>query len=388
MKKTVFLNLFLIPIALFSQVTITPNPFEVNESITITVDANSVATNCNGLTSPTKVYAHLGVGNETDAYGISVVGNWGQDDGIGEMTNNGNGTWSITLTPNTYFSLSVSEEANVTKMGMVFRNANGTQEMKDNGCLNFIFDVGLFQVSLTAPSNTTTILNSGSNLPITATNTGGNANYVLKANGTTINAQSGISSYSFTDMNVTTNKNYVLEVTFNGSTKSKNFNILIDPGTATGFMPTSYQDGITYLSDTEVVLVLYAPGKDFVYVAGSFNNWQPNSNYAMKRDPSRNSKFWITLTGLTPGQIETYQYWAVDKVPAANSPILVKTADPYSTLVLSPFDDPWIPSSTYPNLPAYPADQEREVTVLQTGQTAYNWQITNFNKPKKEDFKP
>ncbi len=72
--------------------------------------------------------------------------------------------------------------------------------------------------------------------------------------------------------------------------------------------------------------------------------------------------------------------------PVSDSPSLVKTADPFSTLVLSPFDDPWIPATSYPNIPTYPAGQEREVTVLQTGQTAYNWQVTNFAKPKKEDL--
>jgi glycosidase len=106
----------------------------------------------------------------------------------------------------------------------------------------------------------------------------------------------------------------------------------------------------------------------------------------MKRDFTRNNKRWLILTGLTPGQIETYQYWVVDKTPIANSPTLVKTADPYSTLVLSSFDDPYIPSSTYPNLPSYPTGQDREVTVLQTAQTPYNWQVTNFVKPKKEDL--
>ena len=37
-------------------------------------------------------------------------------------------------------------------------------------------------------------------------------------------------------------------------------------------------------------------------------------------------------------------------------------------------------------MPTYPAGQEREVTVLQTGQTPYNWQVTDFQKPKKEDL--
>ena len=105
----------------------------------------------------------------------------------------------------------------------------------------------------------------------------------------------------------------------------------------------------------------------------------------MKRDPST-GKYWLALTGLTSGQVETYQYWVFDTNPVANSPSLVKTADPYSAVVLSPFDDPYIPSSTYPNLPSYPAGQEREVTVLQTGQTPYNWQVADFNQPKEEDL--
>jgi glycosidase len=388
MKKICILSFTLfIPSLVFGQVTVSPNPFEIDEQIMITIDENSIATNCNGFSNPTKVYAHLGVGDDNDEYGISVVGNWGQDDGVGEMTDNGDGTWSITFTTNTYFSLTPSQESNVTKMGMVFRNENGSQEFKANGCSNFIFDVGTFQVSLSSPlPNSTTILNSGNNLSITASNIGGNANYVLKANGITINTQNNISSYSYSHTNITSNQNYELEVTLTSSTIIKKFSVLLDPGNLDAIMPANYPDGITYLSDTEAVLVLYATGKDFVYVAGSFNNWQPDINYAMKRDFTRNNKRWLILTGLTPGQIETYQYWVVDKTPIANSPTLVKTADPYSTLVLSSFDDPYIPSSTYPNLPSYPTGQDREVTVLQTAQTPYNWQVTNFVKPKKEDL--
>ncbi|WP_299105487.1 alpha-amylase family glycosyl hydrolase [uncultured Winogradskyella sp.] len=386
--KKIYLVLLCISVSFFAfaQVTITPNPFEVNESITITVDINSSATDCNGLSNPTKVYMHSGVGDGSNAFGISVVGNWGQDDGVGEMTNQGGGIFSITITPETYYSLTAAQAANVIQMGMVFRSADGSQEMKASGCSDFIYDVGTFQVSLTSPSSDTTILNSGEDLTITATNIGGNASYTLKADGTIIDTNSSTNSYSFVDSNITTNKNYELITELGGTTITKTFSALVDPGSNIGIMPITYQEGITYIDDNTAVLVLYASGKDFVYVAGSFNNWQPNSTFAMKKDPTRNNKFWIELTGLTPGQVETYQYWVVDKTPIANSPSLVKTADPYSTLVLSPFDDPYISATTYPNLPTYPAGQEREVTVLETGQTAYNWQVTNFSKPKKEDL--
>ena len=107
----------------------------------------------------------------------------------------------------------------------------------------------------------------------------------------------------------------------------------------------------------------------------------------MKKDATAGStKFWLELTGLVSGTNYTYQYWVGETTPIANSPALVKTADPYSTLVLSPYDDPGIPASTYPNMPVYPAGQDKEVTVLQTGQTPYAWSTatTNFVKPEKD----
>jgi len=388
MKKNYIIICFLLFSKIgLSQVTITPNPFEVNESITITVDINSTSTNCNTINNPSKVYMHSGIGNDSDPWGFNVIGNWGQDDGVGEMTNTSGNNWSITITPETYFNLTSVQVENAIKMGMVFRNSDGTQELKANGCSDFFFEIGTFQISLSSPiQNSTTILNSGDNIAITATNIGGNATYVLKTNGNTLNTQSNTSSYSFTHTNITNNQSYELEVTLASTTIVKQFSALINPGSNIGVMPTNYQDGITYLSDTKAVLVLYATGKDFVYAAGSFNNWQPTTNHAMKKDPTRNNKFWIELTGLTPGQIETYQYWVYDQSPISGSPNEVKTADPYSTLVLSTFDDSYIPAITYPNMPVYPIGQDREVSVLQTGQTAYNWQVTDFQKPAKEDL--
>jgi hypothetical protein len=49
-------------------------------------------------------------------------------------------------------------------------------------------------------------------------------------------------------------------------------------------------------------------------------------------------KFWLELTGLTSGVNYTYQYW-VEKQRQLLIPRIGKTSDPYSTLVLSPYDD-------------------------------------------------
>ncbi len=372
------------------QVTISPAQFNVTDPITITVNFGSATCNQMGA-NPTKVYMHSGIGNDANAFGFSVVGNWGIDDGIGLMTNNGNGTWSKTITPSTYYNLTPTQIANASKLGVVFRNANGSQTLKKApSCDDFIFNVGLFQVALSSPvANSSTIIAPGGSLNVTATNSNGVANYVLSANGTILNTQNGTSNYSFTHSNITVNQSYELAVTQNGSTQIKKFYVLVNPGTTSSPLAAGLVEGINYnLSDpTKATLVLDAPFKDFVYVAGSFNDYQPGSSFAMRKDATSGStKFWLELTNLTPGQIYTYQYWVVAQTPFTNSPALVKTADPFSTLVLSPFDDPYISANTYPNLPTYPVGQEREVTVLQTGQTPYNWQVQNFVKPKKEDL--
>ena len=250
-------------------------------------------------------------------------------------------------------------------------------------------DVGAFQSSLITPlESSNTIINSGQNFSISASNTNGTANYNLLANGVSINTVVG-SSYSYTDTNVTVNKSYELQIVQGATTFIKRFGVIVNAGTTSQAMAVGLEDGINYnLSDpTKATLVVTAPGKDFIYVAGSFNNWQPGTSYLMKSDPST-GKFWLELTGLTSGQQYTYQYWVVDQTPTTNSPAVVKTADPYSTLVLSPFDDPYISATTYPNLPVYPSGQEREVTVLQTAQAAYNWSAatTNFVKPNKDNL--
>ncbi|WP_317046263.1 alpha-amylase family glycosyl hydrolase [Flavobacterium sediminis] len=288
----------------------------------------------------------------------------------------------LTSTIENFYSVS---SGTISKINIVLRSADGTQQTAD-----LEINVGSFQSTLISPSeNSTTILNSGDNLSISASNTNGNADYTLLANGVSLNTFTG-STYNYTDTNITTNKNYELQITQGGITQSKYFSVVINPGVLSENLPANTVIGINYDNSdtTKATLVLNAPGKEFIYVAGSFNNWQPSSAYAMKKDPS-SDKFWIELVGLTPGQVYTYQYWVFDTTPTTNSQILVKTADPCSTLVLSPYDDPYIPSGSFPDLAttyAYPAGQEREVTVLQTGQTPYNWQVTNFTKPSKDNL--
>ena len=379
MKKNYFIFIFLLfSNIIFSQVSwqggITP---ESNQSATILFDK----TGTDLATYSGTIYAHTGVTLNGAAWS-NVIGAWGNNTTQPSLTLVSGNIYKLVLTPTILAYYGVTSGV-VSKINLVFRNATS-----DKQSTNLILNVGAFQSTLVQPTeNSTTIINSGGSLTVSANNAGGNANYTLKANGVAINSVAGTTTYSYTHSNIITHQNYELIVSLGVATQSKFFKVMLNPVTVSQALPSSTLiDGINYNSDTsKATLVLDAPGKDFVYVAGSFNNYQPDASFAMKKDAT-SGKFWLELTGLTAGVNYNYQYWVADATPTVGSPALVKTADPYSILVLSPFDDPYIPASNYPNIPAYPSGQEREVTVLKTGETAYNWQVTNFNKPKKEDL--
>lgn len=387
MKNKIQIVLLLLTCLIYGQqqtisYSVNPSTFEENQSITLTFQGSSINESTWSVAgNALYLWAWSFDSNDTNIVDCPTNGSWTSSSESNRLTYNpGNDTYSITFTPTTFYS-----RTNMGKIGFLVKAKDGTGDKKSQ---DMLVEVGLFDLTLTSPiENSTTIINSGGNLSITANNTNGNADYNLKANGVSINTSNGVSSYAYTHTNITANTSYVLEATQAGVTKSKKFSAIINPNTVSQAIPNGLIDGINYNSGdaSRATLVLTAPGKDFVYVAGSFNNYQPSTAYAMKKDPTT-GKFWLELTGLTSGQIYHYQYWVVDQTPIANSPNVAKVADPYSSLVLSPYDDPWTPSSTYPNIPAYPVGQEREVTVLQTGQTPYNWTNTSFTKPKKEDL--
>ena len=389
MKKIILFYFTLFAVSVFAQqqtitYSVTPTSFEENQSITLTFNGSSINESTWGVTgNALYLWAWSFDSNDLNIQDCPSNGAWTNSSETNRLTYvPGNDTYTISFVPQTFYS-----RTGIGRIGFLVKAKNATGDKKSQDVL---IEVGLFQSNLVTPAaNSATIISSGGNLNITANNTNGNASYNLKANGVSINTNASTSNYSFNHTGLTANQSYELDITQFGITLTKKFNVIVNPGVISQALPAGVEDGINYNSSdaTKATLVLDAPGKDFVYVAGSFNNWQPGSAYAMKKDATT-GKFWLELTGLTSGQSYSYQYWVVDTTPTTNSPALVKTADPYSTLVLSPFDDPFISAASYPNLPAFPNGIEREVTVLQTGQVPYNWSTatTNFVKPNKDNL--
>lgn len=138
--------------------------------------------------------------------------------------------------------------------------------------------------------------------------------------------------------------------------------------------PAGITDGINYIDDQTVTLLLYAPSKEHVHLLGDFNNWKKDNKLQLYKD---GDYWWYTLSNLEKGKEYAFQY-LID-----NS---FKIADAYAEKILDPNADASIPTTVYPNRKPYPVQTEGIVSVLQTGKTAYNWQVKNFEAPKGENL--
>jgi len=141
-------------------------------------------------------------------------------------------------------------------------------------------------------------------------------------------------------------------------------------------LPTGVKDGINYISDTKVTLVLFAPKKRFIYAIGDFNNWQADDKSLMKRTPD-NNRYWIDIEGLTKDVEYAFQY-------LINGTLVV--GDPYCEKIIDPNNDRNISPTIFPNLKFLPDNIKSIASVLQTGQAEYPWKVTNFKRPAQDNL--
>lgn len=398
-----------IPIGGSPVVSIAPATPGQEESVTLTFNAA-----CTPLAGAAKVYLHSGV-STTISSPMSfdrAIGNWGQDDGVGEMTNIGTNLWEITL-PSLRSYYGVEETEDVFGWNFLFRNAAGTIK-EDKSGLNYFNAVNTGNYfTITAPAHSPFLVETNVAFPATSVSNVAPTMWRLQevdANGnvlSTLTTQAGGTTFTHNITLTNTTLRYFKTVAeFSGGvTKYKFFQAKGYTPVTLAARPAWTKPGINYHADNnkKVTLVLHAPTyttfkkgtgtvtgtsnttpKNVVYVLGDFNNWTIDEAYKMNRDRDgwngttdadndgdRGDYWWIELSGLTPGKEYVFQY-LIDGV--------IQVADPYAEKISDP-DDIYIPSSVYPNLIAYPAAAQDRASVLQTNQPNYTWTAPAFTKP-------
>lgn len=385
MKKysQTFLLVFFIVQNAVSQLVTTDNYFpNGDKEFTLFFDLKQAKdTRAVGLLGKTSdVYLWSGAGTADNAFEFQPTGqtNFSVPIEAGKMISLGNDRWSIKLKPREYFK--VPADKLIKKLGILLKSGDGKAQTED--FILDLYDDKLYYKLIEPDLNT--FFEEKQSLKI-GIKTSKKADKITVGFNTTRNAfianldVNNFFSINTDSLKVTmspTPKNMILQI------KSGNEEIIdeiifkIKPKLSILNLPPNIKDGINYINDNTVTLSFYAPQKSFVYLIGDFNNWQANPDYLMNQTPDGN-RYWLTINNLEKGKEYAFQYYIDYKVAVG---------DPFCEKILDPKFDNAIPSTTYQNLKSYPSNNPNggTVSVLQTGQSAYDWKVKDFKRPAKE----
>jgi 1,4-alpha-glucan branching enzyme len=317
------------------------------------------------------LYAHTGVGIEGKGNWHNIVGgpnSWGENDVQPKLTHKGNGIYELEITPDINSFYSVASGEKVINMSFVFRSADKSQQTSD--LFVIVYEEGLV-VEITEPA-----LGSiqPKNQPVNiSAQSSMDADLRLYLNKTILSQNSGTTistTHSFSESGAYW---LIAEATAGEETKRDSVQVFVREEVTEETLPEAYRKGINYPTDTSATLVLFAPFKEFVFVLGEFNDWEPQNEYQMKKDGDH---FWLEIHGLEKDKEYAFQYFIDGEI---------RIADPYAEKILDPWNDHYIKEETYPGLLAYPDGKtEGIVSVLHPGQEEYQWEVTDFQIPDKE----
>lgn len=334
-----------------------------------------------GLTGDVYLWSGAGSTANGDAFEFQPAGqsNFNAPFEPGTMTSEGDDIWSITLTPRDYYG--VPEGTPIAKLGLLLKNGSGSAQTED--IIIDIFEADQFSVILNSPVQTSLLVDNGETISIEAT-ASVPATFTLTADGQTIETQQATENFMFDRVVSETSGTVSLVLTAddgNGNSDALSFSYTLRTASIDEPRPSGIIRGINYdaTDDTKVTLGLQAPNKSSVYAIGDFSDWKLDAQYQMKKD---GEFFWLEINGLTPGEEYAFQY-LVDET--------IYIGDPYTDKVLQP-GDRFISEEIYPDLKEYPEPAINSigfyntVSVLQTGQTPYQWQVNDFQKPDQTEL--
>ena len=354
-------------------------------SLTITMDATMGNQGLMNYANTSDVYVHVGVITNLSTSSSDwryVPFTWGTASAQAHAVYLGNNQYQYTIS-NIRSFFGVPSGETILKVAILFRNGSGTLKQANSDGSDMFVSVydSSFQSKYILPPFQPRYLpvvepivkSVGDSLPVKYVSSQPGT-LQLYFNSTLITSATATDSVLST-VHITTpgNQQLIATATNGTTTHSDTLQFYVGGATHIAPLPSGVTDGINYLpGDTSVVLALYAPHKRKILVVGDFNNWTQLPAYQMNETPDSNY-FWIQISGLTPQTEYAYQYVIDDSITVAD----------YNTeKVLDKNVDPTIPASTYPNLKPFPAQASGTLaSIIETGKPAYNWQVTNFQRP-------
>ncbi len=354
--------------------------------------------------SGTDVYVHTGVITENSSSSSDWKYVWMDWPGQGsnanteknKLTKVGDNLWKLVIgDPYEYYGCPTSEK--ILQLAFVFRNSTAIKKGKDVGDTDIylsLFESGVTTVWIKptvhvdygkperSPVFYSADASEGLHIEAMAGGIGVEVESMkLLLNDVEIYQISNDSiSYDISSGDLLNEFNYLTAIGISGTIQdTSDVMCVVKYSENTATRPTGLQDGITIESSSSITLSIFAPYKEFVHVIGDFNDWKVGPTYQMKKDSlnADSTWFWLTLTDLPDSELG-FQYLVDGDI---------RIADPYSTLILDPWNDSWISSTVFPNLKAYPEGKTwYPVGVMDTDTPVFTWTDGDYVKPNTDNL--
>ena len=328
------------------------------------------------------VYAHTGVITDKSTSGSDwkyVIATWSTNIPKAKLTKVSANVYTLTISPSIREFYGVPAEEKILKLAFVFRNSGGAVTGRDVGGTDIFYDVSeaaTFQLLLSQPDSYTSLANAGQVIPVQASASVCDSMILLQNDARITKVTTTTLSHDITAGGEGLFK-LVVRAWYNNAMKEDSVFYFIRTPAVTEAVPAGLKPGVNVTGDNDATFLLYAPGKNSVYVLGDFNDWLYCDEGFMKKSPDGNW-FWIAVTGLDPADEYGFQYMIDESI---------RIPDSYTTKVLDPWNDKYIDEATYPDLMPYPEGKaDGLVSVFRTRPAEYVWDNTTFTPPAKDDL--
>ncbi|MCH5227358.1 MAG: hypothetical protein J1F16_06030 [Muribaculaceae bacterium] len=409
MKKFYLLTLSVLfcVLGVRAQVTTDPTPLQEDaQNIKIYFHADQGNKGLMGVNASTRVYAHTGC----TVGGVDWVNapDWGDNSDKYELQYVGPNLWVLNIPDlHTYYGVPVTQQ--ITKLAFVFRSADKSKEGKtaSNGDIFVdVVDSGL-QIAMSSTLEGGLVDQTTGAVTFTAASTM-NSNMSISINGVSIasnaNVKSLTATYTFANVG---DYEVTASATANGETVSTTQYYAYLPAPTQKAYPGN--GGVPVMgpvtnSDGSVTFCVAAPEMSNMVLLGSWNNYKTTGAQQMyytdynTTNPVTNQSapmryFWTTVgNDQISDPTEMYIYFFIVqgtvKTVGGSEKVTVKTSDPYARLVLDPWNDKYLITGVYPNLPDYPFDviEGVPVAVYQGNINDYDWKCKDFVIPDKDNL--
>ena len=412
MKKLYLLSLIVAICANFglrAQVTTDPTPLQENsENVKIYFHADQGNKGLIGLNANTKVYAHTGLitsNSKGDGDWKYVIADWDKDIEKAELTYEGTNLWSLYIGEIREFYGVTNMQEKIEKLAFVFRTSNGTKEGKTEtggDILVPVLDPGL-QVMLSTSFNGQIVDGTSGAITFTVASTS-NANLSISVNGKEIASKSGVNTLSATYTFPSIGDYEVTGTATSGaeSSSSSLYYAYLDNPVQQNYPGGTPIMGQVTNSDGSVTFCVAAPEMTRMVIVGSWNNYKITNTQQMyyqdylTTNPVTNESgtfryFWITIPEIGATNDPSMYFFKVQgTIKVGNNSISVNTntCDPYAKLILDPWNDKYIDTNVYPDLPPYPYEAVDGVcvAVYQKNINDYAWSDSGFQIPDQNNL--